>query len=60
MYIYICEIVDTLTIYIYLIFIVIYPKLTIFKMKVSKGAQIRNQYNQVPHLAQDATWEKYN
>ena len=24
-----------------------------FFLKVSKGAQIRNQYNQVPHLTQD-------
>ena len=26
-------------------------------MKVSKEAEIRNQYNQVPHLTQDTTWE---
>ena len=26
-------------------------------MKVSKKAKIRNQYNQVPHLTQDTTWE---
>ena len=26
-------------------------------LKVRKGAKIRNQYNQVPHLAQDTTWE---
>ena len=25
-------------------------------MKVRKMAKIRNQYNQVPHLAQDTTW----
>ena len=24
-----------------------------FSLKVSKGAQIRNRYNQVPHLTQD-------
>ena len=26
-------------------------------MKVRKTAKIRNQYNQVPHLTQDTTWE---
>ena len=26
-------------------------------IKVRKKAKIRNQYNQVPHLAQDTTWE---
>ena len=26
-------------------------------VKVSKGANVRNQYNQVPHLTQDTTWE---
>ena len=26
-------------------------------IKVKKGAKIRNQYNQVPHLTQDTTWE---
>ena len=25
--------------------------------KVGKGAKIRNQYNQVPQLTQDTTWE---
>ena len=25
--------------------------------KVRKVAKIRNQYNQVPHLTQDTTWE---
>ena len=25
--------------------------------KVGKVAKIRNQYNQVPHLTQDTTWE---
>ena len=25
--------------------------------KVSKGAKIRNRYNQVPHLTQDTKWE---
>ena len=28
-----------------------------YTVKVSKKAQIRNRYNQVPHLAQDTTWE---
>ena len=27
------------------------------KFKVRKVAKIRNQYNQVPHLIQDTTWE---
>ena len=31
-------------------------RLSVF-LKVRKGAKIRNQYNQVPHLAQDTTWE---
>ena len=26
-------------------------------IKVSKGAKIRNRYNQVPHLTKDAKWE---
>ena len=26
-------------------------------VKASKKAKIRNQYNQVPHLTQDTTWE---
>ena len=26
-------------------------------VKVRKTAKIRNQYNQVPHLTQDTTWE---
>ena len=25
--------------------------------KVSKGAKIRNRYNQVPHLTQDTNWK---
>ena len=25
--------------------------------KVSKGAKIKNRYNQVPHLTQDTTWK---
>ena len=29
----------------------------LFSIKVSKGAKIRNGYNQVPHLTQDTTWE---
>ena len=28
-----------------------------FIVKVSKKAEIRNRYNQVPHLNQDNTWE---
>ena len=28
--------------------------------KVRKTAKIRNQYNQVPHLTQDTTWESDN
>ena len=27
--------------------------------KVRKAAKIRNLYNQVPHLAQDTTWEVF-
>ena len=27
------------------------------KIKVRKMAKIRNQYNRVPHLVQDTTWE---
>ena len=30
-----------------------YEFLTVYTLKVSKGAKIRNRYNQVPHLAQD-------
>ena len=26
-------------------------------MKVSKGAKIRNRYNQVPHLTQNTNWK---
>ena len=35
---------------------------TIFmdKFKVSKGAKIRNRYNQVPHLTQDTNWKVTN
>ena len=29
-------------------------------MKVSKGAKIRNRYNQVPHLTQDTNWKVTN
>ena len=29
-------------------------------LKVSKGAKIRNQYNQVPHLTQDTNWKVTN
>ena len=28
--------------------------------KVSKGAKIRNRYNQVPHLTQDTNWKVTN
>ena len=28
--------------------------------KVSKGAKIRNRYNQVPHLTQDTNWKMTN
>ena len=28
--------------------------------KVSKGAKIRNRYNQVPHLTQDTNWKVIN
>ena len=28
--------------------------------KVSKGAEIRNRYNQVPHLTQDTNWKVTN
>ena len=29
-------------------------------LKVSKGAKIRNRYNQVPHLTQDTNWKVTN
>ena len=29
-------------------------------IKVSKGAKIRNRYNQVPHLTQDTNWKVTN
>ena len=29
-------------------------------VKVSKGAKIRNRYNQVPHLTQDTNWKVTN
>ena len=29
-------------------------------LNVRKMAKIRNQYNQVPHLTRDTTWESYN
>ena len=32
---------------------ILYKTLNNFVVKVSKGAKIRNRYNQVPHLAQD-------
>ena len=32
----------------------------IIQFKVSKGAKIRNRYNQVPHLTQDANWKVTN
>ena len=28
-----------------------------YRNKVRKEAKIRNRYNQVPHMAQDITWE---
>ena len=31
-----------------------------FDMKVSKGAKIRNRYNQIPHLTQDANGKVTN
>ena len=34
-----------------------FTKPGIFLVKVSKKAKIRNQYNQVPHLTQDTSWE---
>ena len=30
------------------------------QIKVSKGAKIRNRYNQVPHLTQDTNWKVAN
>ena len=33
------------------------PLLLPIAIKVRKGAKMRNQYNQVPHLTQDTTWE---
>ena len=30
------------------------------KVKVTKGANIRNRYNQVPHLNQDNDWKLTN
>ena len=34
-----------------------YIEKNILIQKVRKNAKIRNRYNQVPHLAQDITWE---
>ena len=33
---------------------------TFIVINVSKGAKIRNQYNQVPHLTQDTNWKVTN
>ena len=30
------------------------------RIKVSKGAKIRNRYNQVPHVTQDTNWKVTN
>ena len=35
-----------------ILLILIYPKIKLL-LKVSKGAKIRNRYNQVPHLTKD-------
>ena len=35
-------------------------KILIFLVKVSKGANIRNRYNQIPHLAQDTNGKVRN
>ena len=37
-----------------------YMKYYAYSMKVRKGANIRNRYNQVPHLTQDTKWESKN
>ena len=36
---------------------VILTFMSMMNFKVSKGAKIRNRYNQVPHLTQDANWK---
>ena len=36
------------------------PIQTLVYIKVSKGAQIRNRYNQVPHLTQDTNGKVTN
>ena len=36
------------------------PDLAEFRTKVSKGAKIRNRYNQVPHLTQDTSGKVTN
>ena len=35
-------------------------KVIVYVFKVSKGAKIRNQYNQVPHLTQDTNGKATN
>ena len=40
--------------------LVIVAFFVILTCKVSKGAKIRNQYNQIPHLTQDTNWKVTN
>ena len=37
-----------------------YKVFELLGLEVSKGAKIRNQYNQVPHLTQDTNWKVTN
>ena len=37
-----------------------FEKKTFLTFKVSKGAKIRNRYNQVPHMTQDTTGKVTN
>ena len=37
-----------------------FPDISMMCIKVSKGAKIRNQYNQVPHLTQDTNGKVTN
>ena len=40
--------------------VVVSVELEIYKLLVSKGAKIRNRYNQVPHLTQDTNGKVTN
>ena len=46
--------------YFHLYICLYYFTLLINPLKVSKGAKIRDRYNQVPHLTQDTNWKVTN